>query len=319
MTCPNLSKLPPPPPGKKRWPWIENSYDMVSEDVYDTTLPKISIVTPSFNQHKYIEETIRSVLLQGYPDLEYIIVDGGSTDKSVDIIKKYAKYLKYWVSEKDKGQSDAINKGIQKATGEIVGWLNSDDMYFPGALVAMGKAFQKYPDADLIYGAGAKTDERGNIIKKVVARPFEKKRIKRLLFFLQPSMLFKRDIFLKLGGLNIESHYVMDWELLLEMAQVGKIYSINNPVGMLRRHEGTKTGIPKWNIAREIAGVGRKYNGIFDINYLSFLIRSRVAPLKGPFAIKIIRPLVDNIFSLWAGKYGCLITSWPKDENLLLG
>ena len=114
--------------------------------------PKISIVTPSYNQAEFLERTILSVLNQDYPNLEYIIIDGGSTDGSVEIIKKYEKYLAYWVSEKDKGQSDAINKGFQKSTGDILAWLNSDDTYLSGTLFKVVKAFQENPNADLIFG-----------------------------------------------------------------------------------------------------------------------------------------------------------------------
>lgn len=117
-------------------------------------LPKISIVTPSFNQGKYLEKTILSVLEQDYPNLEYIIIDGGSTDNSVEIIKKYEKHLAYWVSEPDRGQSHAINKGFGHATGEILGWLNSDDYYAPGAPQAIAEAFLANPDVGAIVGAG---------------------------------------------------------------------------------------------------------------------------------------------------------------------
>jgi glycosyltransferase involved in cell wall biosynthesis len=110
-------------------------------------LPKISIVTPSFNQGRFIEKTILSVIEQDYPNLEYIIIDGGSTDESVEIIKKYEKHLAYWVSEPDRGQSHAINKGFERATGEIFGWLNSDDWYHPGALKALAEAFAANPEA----------------------------------------------------------------------------------------------------------------------------------------------------------------------------
>jgi glycosyltransferase involved in cell wall biosynthesis len=112
-----------------------------------TTYPKISIVTPSFNQGRFIEKTILSVIEQDYPNLEYIIIDGGSTDESVEVIKKYDQHLAYWVSEPDRGQSHAINKGFERATGEIFGWLNSDDWYHPGALKAVAEAFAANPEA----------------------------------------------------------------------------------------------------------------------------------------------------------------------------
>src|SRR5512140_3007798 len=134
MRCPTLSELPTSPPGKTGWPWTEESPQMTDALPDGLPWPCVSIVTPSYNQAQFIEETIRSVLLQGYPDLEYIIIDGGSMDSSVEIIRKYELWLAYWVSEKDSGQSHAINKGMKTATGEVVAWLNSDDTLTPDAL-----------------------------------------------------------------------------------------------------------------------------------------------------------------------------------------
>ncbi len=127
-----------------------------------SSLPRVSIVTPSFNQAAFLEETIQSVLSQDYPNLEYIIIDGGSTDGSVEIIKKYADKLAYWVSEKDTGQADAINKGLIRVTGEIVAWLNSDDIYLPGTIRAAVEALQAHPDCGLVYGDVLSVDAKGS-------------------------------------------------------------------------------------------------------------------------------------------------------------
>lgn len=137
MRCPTLNDLPPPPPGKTGWPWTEESLQLPDRMPDGRSWPRISIVTPSFNQGQFIEETIRSVLLQGYPDLEYIIIDGGSTDDSVEIIRQYEPWLAYWVSEKDDGQAHAINKGFSKATGICLGYLNSDDTYVRYGLITI--------------------------------------------------------------------------------------------------------------------------------------------------------------------------------------
>ncbi|HAX95810.1 MAG TPA: glycosyltransferase, partial [Prolixibacteraceae bacterium] len=126
--------------------------------------PKISVVTPSYNQGQFIEETIRSVLLQGYPNLEYIVMDGGSTDGSVKIIKKYEPWLSYWVSEPDRGQSHAINKGINRAAGEILFWLNSDDLCLPGAFFKAAESFSQYPNQKLVIGQAQIINQYGEVI-----------------------------------------------------------------------------------------------------------------------------------------------------------
>src|SRR5258706_6083465 len=126
--------------------------------------PRISIVTPSFNQAAYVDATIRSVLDQRYPNLEYIVVDGGSTDGSVDIIRRYEDRLTYWVSEPDRGQADAINKGLARATGEIRAYLNSDDLYLPGALLRVAAEYRAHPDADIICGVCRVIDEHGRMV-----------------------------------------------------------------------------------------------------------------------------------------------------------
>ena len=182
MHCPRLSELPPPPAGRSGWPfdcaqdkpWTEET-PQLPDTMPDpsTTLPsaslragrasgkpwpRISIVTPSYNQGQFIEETIRSVLLQGYPNLEYIIIDGGSTDNSVEIIKKYSPWLTYWVSERDRGQSHAINKGFEHASGDILGWLNSDDMLAMGSLRRVAEISVE-TGCDVLSGACAMIDE----------------------------------------------------------------------------------------------------------------------------------------------------------------
>jgi len=141
MHCPTLKELPSPPPDRQGWPWTEESPQLPNIMPDESSWPRISVVTPSFNQGRYIEETIRSVLLQGYPDLEYIVVDGGSTDGSLDIIRKYEPWLARWISEPDHGQSDAINKGVRMATGEIVNWINSDDCLHSGALKVVAQTY----------------------------------------------------------------------------------------------------------------------------------------------------------------------------------
>ncbi len=152
MPCPRFTKLPQPPTDKTGWPWTEETPQLSDTMPDGLPWPKISIVTPSFNQGQFIEETIRSVLLQGYPNLEYIIIDGGSTDEAVDIIKKYERWLTYWVSETDRGQSHAINKGFNISKGEITAWINSDDFYLHGAFGKISRFFSENTDVDMVFG-----------------------------------------------------------------------------------------------------------------------------------------------------------------------
>jgi glycosyltransferase involved in cell wall biosynthesis len=152
MRCPMLADLPPPPAGKTGWPWTVETPQLPAARPDGTPWPRISIVTPSYNQGRFIEETIRSVLLQGYPDLEYIVVDGGSTDGAVDMIRNYAAWLTYWTSEPDRGQAHAINKGMACAKGSILNWLNTDDILAPEAAKAVGLVSGLRPDADIVGG-----------------------------------------------------------------------------------------------------------------------------------------------------------------------
>jgi cellulose synthase/poly-beta-1,6-N-acetylglucosamine synthase-like glycosyltransferase len=146
-----LSDLPPPPPRTFGWPWTAQTTAALGSLGAGQSLPKITVITPSFNQGRFIEETIRSVLLQHYPNLEYLIYDAGSSDGSVEAIRKYEPWLTFWVSEQDRGQAHAINKGLARASGEIVAWLNSDDTYRPGALAAAAAAATRHPDAAVVY------------------------------------------------------------------------------------------------------------------------------------------------------------------------
>src|SRR5262245_47892717 len=161
MRCPTLAELPPPPFGKTGWPWTEESRQLPDLMLDGRPRPRVSIVTPSYNQAEYIEETIRSVLLQGYPDLEYILIDGGSTDGSVEIIRTYAPWLTYWVSEPDRGQTDAINKGWARATGEILAYINTDDCYLDNAIATAVQEFRANPGAGMVYGTAIIVDEAG--------------------------------------------------------------------------------------------------------------------------------------------------------------
>ena len=181
----------------------------------------ISIVTPSFNQAKFISETIESVLIQNYPSLEYLIVDGGSTDGTIDILRQYDARLS-WISEPDKGQAQAINKGFKKTTGDIVAWLNSDDIYLPHALSTVAEFFSQHPHIDLVYGDFYIINQQSKILLRRKEIPFD---FNILLYGLdyicQPATFFRCSIFEKIGYLDENLHYGLDWEYWLRLASHG--------------------------------------------------------------------------------------------------
>ncbi|MCS7017558.1 MAG: glycosyltransferase family 2 protein [Cytophagales bacterium] len=180
-------------------------------------LPRITVITPSFQQATFLEQTIRSVVAQRYPNLEFFVIDGGSTDGSVDIIRHYEHHITHWISEKDKGQSDAINKGLLWATGDIISWLNSDDVLLPGALQTVADLFEKHPHAWVIhgktqlFGKGITSKEKGAPVPCAEALYLGK------LPFPQPSAFFRKDALQAVGHLDLSLHYGMDYDLFLRM------------------------------------------------------------------------------------------------------
>jgi glycosyltransferase involved in cell wall biosynthesis len=211
----------------------------------------VSIITPSFNQSAFLERTIRSVLDQDHRDIEYFVMDGGSTDGSQDIIQKYAPRLKGWVSEKDDGQSEAINKGFARAQGEIAAWLNSDDYYLPGTVSAVVREFEKHPQAVMIYGNMLAVDEHDrtiNILK------YHQLSLSDLLCFQiigQPAVFFRRSAFEKAGGLDITLHCMLDHQLWIRIAEQGEIVHINETWAAARYHAGAKNRAQAAEFGRE--------------------------------------------------------------------
>ena len=205
--------------------------------------PKISVVIPSYNQGHFLEETILSIVNQKYPNLEIIIVDGGSGDNSLDIIKKYEYHLTWWVSEKDKGQSDAINKGFARTTGDIVTWLCSDDLYTAGALKRVAEIFSQLPDdVGLIYG-GAKLF--GDNVKPSEAYGYENAQLERYISgqaFPQPSGFFKRKYLLEAGAwVREDLHLGMDYDLFARLGCVCTFHSVKEIFSLYRLHDASKT------------------------------------------------------------------------------
>lgn len=220
----------------------------------------VSIITPSYNQAKYLEQTMLSVLNQDYPRIEYIVVDGASTDGSVDIIKKYAGKLTYWESVTDKGQADAINKGFAHATGEIVAWLNSDDYYLPGAVRAVVKVFEENPDAVLVYGNMLAVDENGATFNTLTYKQLSLEDLFCFQIIGQPAVFMRRSALQKTGGLDLTFHFLLDHLLWIKIAKQGKLLHVNQIWAAARYHaeaknvaKAAKFGLEAFRILETIA------------------------------------------------------------------
>ena len=222
----------------------------------DASYPKLSIITPSFNQGKYLERTILSVLNQGYPNLEYIIIDGGSTDESVEVIKKYERYLTYWVSEPDKGQVDALNKGFLRATGEWISFQNSDDVYFPGTLQHFAQAVPRYGNVDLLYGDLFMITSQDEVTELLKTLPynFTCQLIEGMQIHNQ-SLFFKKRLINEYGLFDPTYRFAFDYEFITRFtAQPGVgVRRVKELAGALRVHEEAKSST--------IAEVGRQEHG----------------------------------------------------------
>ncbi len=280
---PTLTDLPPPPPGRIGWPWTVATRPLPATRPDGAPWPRISIVTPSYNQGHFIEETIRSILLQGYPNLEYIIMDGGSTDDTVEIVRKYERYLSYWVSEKDRGQSHAINKGMARATGDIRAYLNSDDAYLEGAFAKVADRSIAHPEADLIHGRCRMSDEHGNKVGERVGAIETFDEILNLWEvwwtqrnFVQPEVFWTGRIADKIGAFREDLYWVMDYDYWLRILHAGgKVSFIDAELAMFRRQPAQKSTQPE-KTAAELRKVVRPY--IFSSDHL--LEPSKRAKLK---------------------------------------
>jgi glycosyltransferase involved in cell wall biosynthesis len=201
---------------------------------------KISIVTPNYNLGEYLEQTIESILSQEYPNLEYIIVDGGSTDNSVDIIKKYEKHLTWWVSEPDNGMYNAINKGFSRSTGEIMGWLNSDDCLYPKALSTINKLFSELPSVKWLTGAGSIIDEEGLVVKVDAAQKWSKYLyyLGKYGFIQQESTFWRKSLWEQAGReMNVDLKLAGDMELWSRFFKYEKLHSVPVPLGCFRKRK----------------------------------------------------------------------------------
>jgi glycosyltransferase involved in cell wall biosynthesis len=201
---------------------------------------RVSIVTPSYNQADYLEQTIQSVLQQGYPDLEYMIVDGGSQDGSQEIIRKYSSHLEWWVSEPDSGQAEAINKGMSRATGEYVAWLNSDDLYAPGAVAEAVAVLDQHPEVGLVYGNAVSIDPDGRPLNDLVFSNWGLPGLAAFQIICQPAVFMRRALWEAVGGLDLSYHLLLDHQLWLRMGSQAQLKHVPRTWAFARHHPAAK-------------------------------------------------------------------------------
>lgn len=256
---------------------------------------KISIVTVSFNQGEFIRDNIESVLKQNYDNIEHIIIDGGSTDNTVNILKEY-NHLN-WVSEKDRGQSDGLNKGFRKATGDIIAWINSDDMLCPGALNTINDFFSTNLDKSVLVGNQVFIDGKGKVMQTIKAKPFSYdwliNGVKSAV--MQNSTFFRREVFDKTGYLDESLHYTMDRDLFIRIAKYYDVYTIDQDLAFFRVWEDSKTYTSKIKFFKDLIKVKKKYNAPFFTKSTCWILWQFV---KEPFRkIKFMRDVVSKIKS----------------------
>lgn len=281
----------------------------------------ISIITPSFKQGRFIERTILSVLKQDYPGLEYVIFDGGSKDNTIEILQKYSDKLS-WVSEKDNGQTHAVNKGLQATTGEIIGWLNSDDIYYPGALETIADYFEKNPEIDVIYGHANHIDIDDTVIELYPTELWNWERLCYTCYICQPAVFFRRSVVEKYGLLNEKLQYCMDYEYWLRLAKSGAAFAyLPQILAGSRLYQETKTLGARKNVHREINNMLKaKLGKVPDrwiSNYAHVVIETQGVGRDTPVRFAASIAFLSFYYSLFWNKSISLdllktITAWLK-------
>lgn len=254
---------------------------------------KISIITVSYNQGQFIRDNIESVLSQKYDNFEHIIIDGGSTDNTVSILKEYSHLN--WVSEKDKGQSDGLNKGFRKAQGDIIAWINSDDMLYPGSLKLISDFFIKNPDKSVVVGNQVFIDGDGGVIEVVKAKSFSYDWLLNGVrsAVMQNSTFFRREVFDKTGYLDETLHYTMDRDLFIRVAKFYDVFTIPENLAYFRFWEDSKTYTSKIKFFKDLIKVKKKYNApLFNKSNIWIAWQFLKEPLR---KVKFLRTLVNKL------------------------
>jgi len=255
----------------------------------------ITVITPSYNQGRFIRKTIESVLSQDYPYVEYVVVDGGSTDETLDVLRSYGDRVK-WISEKDRGQSDAINKGFRMASGDVLCWINSDDILLPRALSKVAAYFEGHPDVAMIYGEGYMIDEHDNVKQRF---PFTEPKFDlwKLVnvgdYILQQSTFFRKSVFDVIPMLDENLHYGLDWDLFIRIGKRFRVEYVPDYLGSIREHGEAKTSVGGEKRFRELVGVIRKHSSQrYPLSYLNYAWdtyahRFTTAPLETEFSASV--------------------------------
>jgi glycosyltransferase involved in cell wall biosynthesis len=278
--------------------------------------PLVSIVTPSYNQAKYLEATMQSVLQQDYSSLEYIVVDGASEDGSQELIQKYQDKLAWWVAEPDQGQADAINKGFRRSSGEILAWLNSDDLYLPGTVTAAVDIFRQHPEAGMIYGDAVSADGNGHLLNEL---RFETWGVADLLAFnmiCQPAVFMRRDLLEKVGYLDTSYHFFLDHQLWIRLAREGSLIHVPEVWAVSRYHAEAKNvtmaaqcGTEAWRILewaesqpdlREIIAKDKKliHAGAYQISARYLLDGGKPGPAFRNY-LKAVQNWPPSLLTFW--------------------
>lgn len=246
-------------------------------------LPLVTIVTPSFNQAPFLERTIRSVLGQDYPNIEYIIMDGGSTDSSAEIIQRYAGRLAYWESVKDKGQTDAINKGFSRAHGEILAWLNSDDILYPQAVREAVDYLMAHPECGLVYGDCNFIDANDRVIGRFNAQQTDHRRLTQgYVHIPQQASFWRTELWKRVGPLDDSIYFAMDYDLWLRLSEVSEIKYLpgKEPWAAFRLHADAKTIAEDDRCWPDMLRIHKRNGGsAFSVIYAKYCLRKLLGPI----------------------------------------
>jgi glycosyltransferase involved in cell wall biosynthesis len=278
-------------------------------------LPRVSLVTPSFNAAPYLRAAIDSVLGQDYPNIEYLVMDGGSTDGTVELLREYEDRLS-WVSEKDAGQADAIARGFEKTTGSILGWLNADDVLKPGAIRTVVETFLAHPEVALVYGNADFIDAKGRIIGPCTV--VEPHRLNRLLYYgdyiIQPAAFFSRQAYQSVGGLDKSLHWAMDWDLWIRLAQKFELLYIGKTMASYRWLGSNKTAEGGFDRLEEVEAVARRYG----CKGLPAYFRLEKARLLAGQAKEDLQQLhLGQMLNNLAKTAATIFTSWRATKSLV--